>query len=95
MDIKILGTGCPNCQKLEANMKKALQELNIPASAEKVGDMEKIVSYGVMSLPAIVADGKVLSCGKVLSTDEIKKLLSDNEAASHASGCCSHEGGCC
>jgi small redox-active disulfide protein 2 len=75
MDIKILGMGCPNCQKLEANTNQALEELKIEAKVEKITDMEKIMSYGIMSTPAIVADGKVISYGVVPSVSEIKKLL--------------------
>lgn len=75
MNIKILGTGCPNCEKLEANTKQALEELKIKAELEKITDMEKIMSYGIMSMPAIVADGNVISYGVIPSVSEIKKLL--------------------
>jgi small redox-active disulfide protein 2 len=78
MYIKILGTGCPNCQNLEKNTKQALSELKIEAQVEKVTDMEKIMSYGIMSLPAIVVDEKVLSYGSVLKVKEIKKLFEEN-----------------
>jgi small redox-active disulfide protein 2 len=75
MKIKILGTGCPNCKVLEANAKKALDEMKKKASVEKVTDMVKIIEYGVMSTPALVVDGKVVSSGRVLSPEEIKKFL--------------------
>ena len=75
MKIKILGTGCPNCKVLEANTKKALDEMKKKASVEKVTDMVKIIEYGVMSTPALVVDGKVVSSGRVLSPEEIKKFL--------------------
>jgi small redox-active disulfide protein 2 len=75
MNIKILGTGCSNCQKLEANTKQALEELKLDAQVEKITDMQKIMSYGVMSLPAIVVDEKIISYGMVPSAEEIKKLL--------------------
>ena len=75
MKIKILGSGCPNCKVLEANAKKAVKELKIKASIEKVTDIAKIMEYGVMSTPALVVDEKVVSYGRVLSPDEIKKLL--------------------
>lgn len=75
MNIKILGTGCPNCQKLEANTKQALKELNIDAKIEKVTDIQEIMSYGIMSMPAVVVDEKVISFGFVPSAEEIKKLL--------------------
>ena len=75
MKIKILGSGCPNCKVLEANVKKAVKEMKISAKIEKVTDISKIMEYGVMSTPALVVDEKVVSYGKVLSPEEIKKLL--------------------
>ncbi len=75
MKIKILGSGCPNCIRLEENTKKALEEEKIKAKIEKITDIKKIMSYGVMSTPALVIDEKVVSYGKVLYPEEIKKLL--------------------
>jgi small redox-active disulfide protein 2 len=79
MEIKILGTGCPNCQKLEANTKQALEELKLEAKIKKITAIEEIMQYNVMSMPAIIADEKVLSYGIVPSVEEIKKLLSENK----------------
>ena len=81
MQIKILGTGCCNCKNLEKNTKQALSELKIEAQVEKVTDMEKIMSYSIMSLPAIVADEKVLSYGSVPKVEEIKKILTNSSYA--------------
>ena len=75
MKIKVLGSGCPNCKVLEANTKKAVEELKIKAKIEKVTDIEKIMGYGIMSTPALVVNEKVVSYGKVLSSEEIKKFL--------------------
>ena len=75
MKIKILGSGCPNCKVLEANAQKAVKEMKISAKIEKVTDISKIMEYGVMSTPALVIDEKVASSGRVLSAEEIKKLL--------------------
>ena len=75
MKIKVLGSGCPNCKILEANTKKALEELKIKADVEQVTDIAKIMEYGIMSTPALIIDEKVVSYGKVLSSNEIKKLL--------------------
>ena len=75
MIIKILGGGCPNCRKLHANTEEALKELKLEAVIEEVKDMDKIIDYGVMKTPALVVDEKVKSFGRVLSTEEIKKLL--------------------
>ena len=75
MKIKVLGSGCPNCKVLEANTKKALDDLKIKADVEKVTDMGKIIEYGIMSTPALVINEKVVSQGRVLTSEEIKKLL--------------------
>ena len=75
MQIKILGSGCPNCKLLEANVLKAIKEMKIKANVEKVTDIAKIIEYGVMSTPALVIDKKIVSYGKVLTSEEIKKLL--------------------
>jgi small redox-active disulfide protein 2 len=73
--IEILGSGCANCKKLEANAREAVAKLGIDAEVVKVTEIDKIVSYGVMSTPALVVNGKVKAIGKVLSVEEIKKLL--------------------
>lgn len=75
MIIKILGTGCNKCEKLEKNLNIALKELNIDATIEKVDDLLELVSYGVMSTPGFVVDDVVKSVGKALSVKEIKKML--------------------
>lgn len=75
MIIKILGGGCPNCKKLHENTESALKELGMEATIEEVKDIDQIIDYGVMKTPALVVDEKVKSAGKVLSTEEIKKLL--------------------
>ncbi|MDP1620569.1 MAG: thioredoxin family protein [Candidatus Moranbacteria bacterium] len=75
MDIKILGTGCPNCQRLEQNTKQALEELKIEAVVEKVTDIQDIIGYGIMSTPALVVDGNVLLAGMVPSVNDIKEKI--------------------
>ena len=75
MIIKVLGSGCSKCKKLEENVRKALAEHAIDASVEKVTDLTKIMGYGVMSTPALVIDEKVVSSGKLLSPADIAKLL--------------------
>ena len=75
MKIEILGVGCPKCKQLIANAEIAVKELNIKAEVSKVSDIGKIVEYGVMMIPALAVDGAVVSFGKVLSKDEIKKIL--------------------
>jgi small redox-active disulfide protein 2 len=75
MKIEVLGMGCPKCHALEANVKEALKNLNLEAEVEKVADLSKIMAYGVMTTPALVIDGKVKSAGKLITSDEIAKLL--------------------
>ena len=98
MDIKILGTGCPNCQKLEAAVKQALAELKMEAVVEKVTEVADIASYGVMSAPALVVDGEVKVSGRVPDQEEIKDLLlgsfADDAESSDGCGHCSCGGGC-
>lgn len=75
MEIKILGTGCSKCEKLEKNLEIALKELNIEADIENVDNLAVIVSYGVMSTPGLVIDGEVKSIGKVPKVKELKEML--------------------
>lgn len=75
MIIKVLGTGCANCKKLEQNAKDAVKELGVEASVEKVEDFREIAKYGVMRTPALVIDEDVKIVGKVAKVDEIKSLL--------------------
>ncbi|MBN2286247.1 MAG: TM0996/MTH895 family glutaredoxin-like protein [Tissierellales bacterium] len=75
MIIKILGSGCAKCKKLEENTKLAVSEMGIEATIEKVQDYKDIMTYGVMSTPALVVDEQVKTMGKVLTPEEIKKHL--------------------
>jgi len=75
MIIKILGSGCAKCKKLEENTKLAVSEMGIEATIEKVQDYKDIMTYGVMSTPALVVDEQVKTMGKVLTPEEIKKYL--------------------
>ncbi len=75
MVIKILGGGCKNCEVLYENTKKAVAELGIDATIEKVEDFPTIMKYGVMKTPAVVVDEKVKISGRVVKPEEIKKYL--------------------
>jgi len=75
MKIEILGPGCPKCKALFQNTEKAMKDLNLQTEIVKVEDIEKIIKAGIMLTPALVVDGKVVSTGKILSVDEIKKAL--------------------
>ncbi len=73
--IKILGSGCDKCNKLEAAVKEALASLGLDTTVDHVTDFSEIAAYGVMTTPALVIDGKVVSFGKVLKADEVVKIL--------------------
>jgi small redox-active disulfide protein 2 len=75
MNIKVLGSGCDKCKKLEANVKEAIAEMGIEANVEKIEDFKQIMAYGVMQTPALVVDEKVKSVGKLLKPDEVKSFL--------------------
>ena len=77
MKVQILGTGCPRCRKLEANTRKAIEELGIAAEVEKVQDIKEITKFGVMMTPALVIDGKVKCSGEIASVEKIKKWLQE------------------
>jgi len=75
MKIEILGTGCPKCKKLAENAEAAAKDLDIEYEIEKVTDINEIMKFGVMMTPALAVDGEVKSVGKVLSPNDIKKML--------------------
>lgn len=81
--VKILGSGCAKCNALEAATREALAQLGIDSPIDHVTDFAQIAAYGVMSTPALVVDGKVLSYGKVLKTDEVVKLLTQEGGSSN------------
>lgn len=73
--IKVLGSGCAKCNALEDAVRAALTELGMDAAIDHVKDFAQIAAYGVMTTPALVVDGKVVSYGKVLKKDEAKALI--------------------
>jgi small redox-active disulfide protein 2 len=78
--VKILGSGCAKCNQLEAATRAALEQLGMNTEIDHITDFAQIAAYGVMSTPALVVDGKVISYGKVLKADEIVKLLQKSES---------------
>ena len=73
--VKVLGSGCAKCNALEAATKAALEQLGMDTTIDHVRDFSQIAAYGVMSTPALVVDGKVVSYGKALKTDEVVAIL--------------------
>lgn len=73
--IKVLGSGCKNCHTLLENTKKAALNLGIKAEVEYITDMKLVMLYGVMSMPALAVNERVVSSGKVLSESDAEKLL--------------------
>ena len=75
MRIQVLGTGCAKCKLMIRNTEEALRDLGLEAEVEKVTDIDAIMDHGVMMTPALVIDGEVKSVGKVLSPDDIKRIV--------------------
>ena len=75
MKVQILGSGCPNCKRLEENAREAIKALGIEAEIEKITDIDQIMNFGVMMTPGLAIDGVVKSSGKVLSKEQIMELL--------------------
>jgi len=76
MEIKILGTGCPNCRTLERLTQEVVDKNNINATIMKVEDIMEIMKYNILSLPALVVNGNVEIKGRVPSSVEIMEILS-------------------
>ena len=73
--VKVLGAGCKSCHEQYENAKAAVKALGLDLEVEYITDMEKIMGYGVISMPAIVVNEKVVSMGKVLKAADVEKLL--------------------
>lgn len=74
--IKVLGAGCQSCHEQYENAKEAVRAMGLSVEVEYITDMQKIMEYGVMSMPALVVNEKVVSQGKVLKAADVEKLLS-------------------
>ncbi|MDT3738604.1 MAG: thioredoxin family protein [Candidatus Kapabacteria bacterium] len=75
LDIKVLGTGCSKCIKLEENVRFAVNDMAVEANVEKITDLNQIMSYGIMMTPGLVINGKVVSFGRVLNSKDITELI--------------------
>ena len=75
LSIKVLGAGCKSCHEMYENTKEAVKNAGLSVEVEYITDMEKVMGYGVMSMPALVINEKVVSMGKVLKVADVEKLL--------------------
>ncbi len=75
ISIKVLGSGCPNCKKLEAMTRKVVETLAIEANIEKVTDYSKIMEYNILATPGLVINEKVVSYGRIPGEDEITTFI--------------------
>ena len=75
MAVKVIGAGCPDCDKLKASTEAALKELGINAEIQRITALKDIVLLGVMTAPSLLVDGKLLISGQAASKEEVKKQL--------------------
>ncbi|MGN0664345.1 MAG: thioredoxin family protein [Negativibacillus sp.] len=75
MEIKLIGAGCPDCDKLKASTEEALKELGIDAQVQRVSALKDIILLGVMTAPSLMVDGKLVISGQAASTAEVKRQL--------------------
>lgn len=73
--VKVLGAGCKSCHEQYEYAKEAVKSMGLSVEVEYITDMQKVMEYGVMSLPALVVNEKVVSMGKVLKAADVEKLL--------------------
>ena len=73
--LQILGTGCSKCKRLTEQVEQAAKELGIEHQLEKVTDLHEIISFGVMTTPALAVDGQIKVAGNIPSVDELKRLI--------------------
>ena len=77
VSIKVLGAGCKSCHEMYENTKEAVKNAGLSVEVEYITDLEKVMGYGVMSMPGLVVNEKVVSMGKVLKAADVEKLLGD------------------
>lgn len=79
MNIKVLGPGCPNCEKVEALVQETIREMGVSASIEKIKDMQKIMSYGILMTPGLVIDEEVVCAGRIPDKKEIRGFIEERQ----------------
>ena len=77
LEIKVLGQGCAQCNRLEMELMEIMNEMNLPADLEHITDIKEIGKYGVMGMPALIVNGKVMCAGKVPPKKKLKEWLND------------------
>jgi small redox-active disulfide protein 2 len=80
MEIRILGPGCPKCGEVEKRVISALAELNVASDVEKVTDIKRMMSYGILATPGLVINGKIKSAGRIPRIEEIKAWIQEAAA---------------
>ncbi|WP_039925607.1 thioredoxin family protein [Treponema vincentii] len=75
LTVKVYGSGCKGCQTLHQNVIDALAEMNLVANVEYITDLQKVMEAGIMSMPTLSVNEKVVSSGKILGIPEIKKII--------------------
>lgn len=76
--IKVYGSGCPTCKKLEAMCYDALQELNLDADIQKITDIQEIMKTGILSTPGLEINGRMISSGKLPAKETLKHWIQEN-----------------
>ena len=77
VSIKVLGSGCKSCHELYENTKEAVKNAGLSVEVEYITDLEKVMGYGVMSMPGLVVNEKVVSMGKVLKVADVEKIIAN------------------
>ena len=79
LEIKVLGTGCPNCRRLEQTVRDTLAELDVSADLQHIYDIKEIGNYGIMGTPALIINNKLKTAGQVPNKDQIKKWIEEEK----------------